>query len=164
MARGGGNSWQRMGRLNGSDAGAMAKPVWLCSNCRCWHEDYDRRGKLLKPTWCKFCSRPDFDHFDSSGEAKCWTALHLRVKAGEIRNLRRQVPFDLKTVDKDDYIVVWAKAYMDFVFEEADGDEWPEIVADFKPAAGMSPYAELKIRCLEAQGVTVRIITENGEV
>ncbi len=153
-----------MGRLNGSDAGKMAKPVWLCQNCRCWHEDYDRQGKLLKPTWCKFCSKPDFDYFMSKGEATCWGNLHLRVRAHEIRNLRRQVPFDLKTVDPDGNIVVWAQAILDYAFEELNDDEWREVIADFKPSEGMSPYAELKIRCLQAQGIPVRIITENGEV
>lgn len=164
MPRGGGEAWKRTGRLNGSDAAKMAKPVWLCSECRCWHEDYDRHGKLLKPTWCKFCGRPNFDYFHSSGEAKAWAALHLRQRAGEIRNLRRQVPFDLYTVDPDNTIVVWARAELDFTFDELSDGEWFPIVCDFKPVEGISPDASLKFRCLEKQGTPVRLITENGEV
>jgi hypothetical protein len=158
-------SWRRMGRVNGSDAGRMAKPVWLCSNCRCWHDDRDpRTGKLIKPTWCKFCKRPDFDYFHSSGEATCWCNLHLSQKAGEIRNLQRQVTFDLMTIGREGLPTKWAEIIVDYTFDEIRGGEWFPVVADFKPSEGMSPDAALKIRCLEKQGTPVRILTKNGEV
>lgn len=164
MAYNKGGAWKRTGRLNGSDAGRKAKPVWLCSNCRCWHQDYDHNAKLIKPTWCKFCARSDFDYFHSSGEAKCWCALHLRAKAGEIKNLRRQVPFDLMTIGREGLPCKWAQLIADFAYDELANGEWTPAVADFKPSEGMSPDAALKIRCLEAMGTLVRILTENGEV
>lgn len=156
--------WNRTGRLNGSDAGRMARPVWLCSNCRCWHTDRDTNNKLLKPVWCKFCQRPEFDYFHSSGEASAWCALHLRVKAGEVRNLRRQVPIDLLTVAKSGMARVWAQAVLDFAYDELVGGEWVAVTADYKPTEGISPDAALKIRCLDAMGIPVRIINSNGEV
>lgn len=157
-------SWRRMGRVNGSDAGRKAVPVWLCSNCRCWHDDRNAAGKLIKPLQCKFCGRAEFDYFHSSGEARMWCSLHLRQKAGMIRELRRQVPFDLMTVGRQGLACKWAELVVDFVFDEQDGDTWSRVVADYKPSEGMSPDAALKIRCLEAQGVPVRILTKDGEI
>ena len=161
-ARGG--SWKRTGRLNGSDAGRMAKPVWLCSNCRCWHDDRVN-GKLIKPAQCKFCGRMSFDYFHSSGEAGAWGLLHLRMRANEIRNLNRQVPFDLMTIGREGLPCKWAELVADFTFEELQDDgEWSLVVADYKPSEGMSPDAALKIRCLESMGTPVRILTKDGEV
>lgn len=158
-----GKSWRRMGRVNGSDAGRLAKPVWLCANCRCWHDDRDMNNKLIKPLHCKFCGGSEFDYFHSSGEAQTWCALHLRQRAGEIRSLRRQVPFDLLTVGREGLACVWATIVLDFTFEEPHGSEWSKVAADYKPSEGMSPDAALKIRCLESMGVPVRILTKHGE-
>lgn len=164
MARGGG-AWKRTGRLNGSDAGRMAKPVWLCQNCRCWHQDRDGAGKLIKPGQCKFCGRMEFDYFHSSGEASAWGMLHLRQRAGLIRNLDRQVALALMTVGKNGLACKWGELVADFTFEELQSDgTWMPVAADFKPTEGMSPDAALKIRCLEAQGTVVRIMTKDGDV
>lgn len=160
-----GGSWKRMKRVNGSDAGRMAKPVWLCSHCRCWHDDRGLDGKLIKPAQCKFCGRMQFDYFHSSGEASAWGMLHQRASAKEIRNLQRQVPFDLMTVGRNGLACKWAELVADFTYDEKQPDgEWLPVVADFKPTEGMSPDAALKIRCLEAMGTSVRIITRDGEV
>lgn len=157
-------AWRRISRLNGSDAGKMAKPVWLCAACRCWHSDRDAAGKLIKPMQCQFCGRFEFDYFHSSGEAQTWCKLHLRQKAGLIRNLRRQVKKDLLTVGKNGLACVWGYADIDFAFEELQGDHWVDVLMDHKPSAGASPDSVLKFRCLEAQGTPVRLTTENGEI
>jgi len=159
-----GRAWNRMGRLNGSDAAKMARPLWLCANCRTWHNDRDAKGKLIKPLECKFCHRIEFDYFHSEGEAQTWGKLHLRQRAGEVRNLRRQVPFPLMTIGRMGLACKWAELVADFTFDERRGDDWLPVVADYKPDAGMSPDAALKIRCLEAMGTPVRIITRKGEV
>lgn len=159
-----GKAWRRIGRVNGSDAGKMAKPVWLCSNCRCWHDDLDKNGKLHKPLECKFCHRFQFDYFMSRGEAETWGKLHQRQKAGEIRNLRRQVRKDLLTVGREGMACVWGYADIDFGYDELQGGEWIPVLADHKPSAGMSPDAALKFRCLEAMGFPIRILTTHGEV
>jgi len=157
-------AWNRIGRLSGSDAGKSARPVYLCASCRCWHTDTDSKGKLIKPLQCKFCERFEFDRFDSSGEAQTWCKLWLRVKAGEIRKLERQIKIDLLTVGREGLARVWASAVLDFSFEELRSGEWFPVVADHKPSAGMSPDAALKFRCLEAMGRPVRILTELGEI
>lgn len=160
-----GGAWRRMGRVNGSDAGRKAKPVWLCAHCLCWHDDRDLKGKLVKPLECKFCHRIDFDYFHSSGEAQAWALLHRRQRAGEVRNLRRQVKRDLLTVGRQGLACKWGEIILDFDFEERQRDgEWIAVSADYKPSEGMSPDAALKIRCLEAMGTSVRIITAKGDV
>lgn len=152
-----GRSWQRMGRLNGSDAAAMARKVWVCDRCGLWHYD--------KPDGCKTCGiLATFQFFHSEGEAKRWARLLMLVRAGEVRDVRRQVPFALMTIGPNGLPVEWAKLVADFTYDEKDGDEWVPIVEDYKPVAGPSPDAALKIRCLEAQGVRVRVMTAKGEV
>lgn len=152
-----GRSWQRMGRLNGSDAAAMARKVWVCDRCGLWHYD--------KPDGCKTCGiLATFQFFHSEGEAKRWARLLMLVRAGEVRDVRRQVPFALMTIGPNGLPVEWAKLIADFTYDEKDGDEWVPIVEDYKPVAGPSPDAALKIRCLEAQGVRVRVMTAKGEV
>jgi hypothetical protein len=145
-----------MGRLNGSDAGAMARKVWVCDRCGLWHYD--------KPDGCKACGvLATFQFFHSEGEAKRWARLLMLVRAGEVRNVRRQVTFPLMTIGPKGPIE-WAKLVADFTYDEKDGDDWVPIVEDYKAVAGMSPDAALKIRCLEAQGIFVRIVTSKGQV
>lgn len=155
--------WNRIGRLNGSDAARLARPLWVCAACRTWHNDRPA-GKLIKPLHCKFCGRSEFDYFHSEGEAQTWAKLHLRQRAGEIQNLRRQVPFALMTVGREGLACQWGEAVLDFTFDELRGGQWVPVRCDYKPAVGISPDAALKFRCLEAQGLPVRIITSNGEI
>lgn len=146
-------TWQRIGRMNGSDAGRMARKVYICRGCRTWH--YDK-----KPGQCLGCGRMDFDRYDSIGEAKRYAALELLQRAGEISDLRRQVPLDLLTVGRNGLAVKWGQFIVDAAYVEQGVQVWE----DFKPAAGMSPDAALKIRCLEAQGIAIRLHTEKGTV
>lgn len=155
-----GKSWQRFGRLNGSDAGRSARKVWVCQACGTWHYNGIKAG-------CMTCGvLAVFDYFHSEGEAKRWARLQQNQRAGYVRNLRRQVPFPLMTVGPAGLPVKWAEYVSDFVYDERDPktDEWSTIVEDYKPAAGASPDAVLKIRCLEAQGIRVRVMTKDGEV
>lgn len=150
MAKGG--AWKRFGRVNGSDAGRMARKVYVCCGCRLWH--YDK-----KPMQCD-CGRMDFDRYDSIGEAKRYATLQLLQRAGEISELRRQVPLDLLTVGRNGLAVKWGQ----FIVDAAYVEKGVQIYEDHKPAAGASPDSVLKIRCLEAQGITIRIHTEKGMV
>lgn len=57
--------------------------------------------------------------FDSKAEARYFGQLQIRLKAGEIQNLRRQVPFELAPA-----VVIWGRKrpplryVADFVWEE----------------------------------------------
>lgn len=157
-----GGAWKRMGRVNGSDAGAKAKPVWLCRGCGLWHHmAYDSRlQKLAKPAACISCGRMDFDHYHSTGEAKRYATLELLQKAGEISELKRQVPLSLMTIGPKGLPCEWGKMVVDHAYVESG----VQIYEDFKPSEGPSPDAALKIRCLEAQGYIIRIVTEKGYV
>jgi hypothetical protein len=65
--------------------------------------------------------------FDSAAESRDWAELNLRVRAGEIRNLRRQVVFKCtwNGVDICKYVA-------DFAFEEKREGEWHPVIADTK--------------------------------
>jgi hypothetical protein len=145
-----GGAWKRFGRLDGSRAGALARKVYRCVGCGEWH--YDK-----KPAQCR-CGRMDFDRFDSIGEAKRYASLELLQRAGEISNLRRQVPLDLLTVGREGLAVKWGQ----FVVDAAYVEKGEQVFEDHKPDSGASPDSVLKLRCLEAQGITVRIHTSKG--
>lgn len=148
------NAWRRTGRLSGADAGHKAIQVWICQRCGLWHD----RGK---PRGCMQCGElAVFDHFHSTGEAKQWVRYQLLERAGDISKLRRQVPLSLMTIDPRGQPIQWGELVVDFAFTERGVDRY----VDFKPVAGMSPDAALKIRCLQAQGIVVDIVTKNGEV
>jgi hypothetical protein len=149
MARGG--AWLRTGRVNGSDAAARRIIVHVCNGCGLWHE-----GK--KPAQCLSCGRMDFTRFDSKGEAKYFATLQMLERAGEISDLRRQVVLPLMTVGREGLPVQWSKMIVDYAYSDDTGAHF----LDFKPAAGMSPDSALKIRCLEAQGIIVEIVTSKG--
>lgn len=82
----------------------------------------------------KYASRRveiDGQAFDSKAEARYWGHLQLRLKAGEIRNLRRQVPFVLAPA----VVIAGRKRpplryVADFVWEEGG----KTVVADVKGA------------------------------
>lgn len=146
---GGKSNYRGRGRLAGADAAKLAKPIYICNGCGLWHDNG-------KPAQCISCGRMDFAHFHSTGEAKMWARLEQRQRVGLISQLERQIPFPLYTVDPNGKPVQWAKFVADFVYVENGVRK----VFDYKPRAGIGYDAELKIRCLEAQGVKVEIITD----
>ena len=102
----------------------------------------------------------DFETFDSMGEFKKYASLEMLQRAGEISDLRRQVVYPLMTIGRDGLAVQWSKLVIDYVYVE----KGETVVADWKPADGMSPDAALKIRCLEASGIKVTIFTSKGQI
>lgn len=66
--------------------------------------------------------------FASLKEARDYFDLKRRQMAGEIRNLRTQVPFRLEVEGKK-----VGKYVADFVYEEKQEGEWKKVVADSKP-------------------------------
>ncbi len=70
--------------------------------------------------------------FASRHEATCWAELKLREKAGEVEDIRRQVPFVLEVNEQ-----VIGKYVADFVFRERVNERglavrWRSVVADAK--------------------------------
>lgn len=141
-------AWRNFARINGSDLGRLAIKVHICCGCGTWYE-----GK--KPVQCDMCGRLDFDDFDSKTEAKRWANLRLLERAGEISDLQRQVPFPLMTITADGKPVRWATYLADFVYTENGS----RVVEDSKARSGISPEAALKLRCMEAAGISVRLTT-----
>ena len=112
----------------------------------------------------KFRNTPvevDGVRFDSKLEAKYYAALQLREKAGDIRNLRRQVTFAL---DVNGQTVCAFRA--DFVFEErapvetlwGEDERWVSVVADCKsPVTRREPAYRIKSKLMKAvHGITIR--------
>lgn len=113
----------------------------------------DLLGKL-KPPRSKYNAQPvivDGIRFDSRGEAKRWVELQLLERAGEIRNLRRQVVFPL-VIDGEPVLIRSegfpggraAKITLDFGYIENEA----EVTEDFK--GFFTPEAKLRIAVFEA--------------
>ncbi len=92
--------------------------------------------------------------FDSKLELRRWFALGLMEHNGEIKNLRRQVRYDL--IDKSDYGK--AISYVaDFVYEKDD----KTVVEDTKSSATKTPLYRLKKRLMaERYGIKIKEITD----
>lgn len=97
-----------------------------------------RAAKAAAPRRQKYANRRveiDGQTFDSKAEARYWGHLQLRLKAGEISNLRRQVAYELAPA-----VVIGGRKrpplryVADFVWEEGG----KTIVADVK---GVVPEA-----------------------
>lgn len=86
---------------------------------------------------------------DSTKEFNHWQSLQLRELAGEIRSLRRQVPFAL-VVDG----ILIATYVADFVFEEGAAT----LVVDVKsPPTRAKPEYRMKLKLMQAlHGIQIR--------
>ncbi len=102
----------------------------------------------------------DGERFDSKLEARVYAALQLREKAGEIRNLRRQVPFALFISGGE-----WYGRYTaDFVFEEkvmpflGIGTIYTKVVADAKSlhTRKLPAWQKIKILMMNCHSIEVK--------
>lgn len=93
-----------------------------------------RKKKAAKPSHQKYANQPievDGIKFDSKAEARYWNILKTRQKAGEIKNVQRQVVFELAPAVKIGGRMRPPLRYIaDFVFDEAG----KIVVADVKGA------------------------------
>lgn len=108
----------------------------------------------------KFGAQPttvDGIRFDSLREARRWGELRLMEKAGEIRNLRRQVRIPLQGRDgpvtfqpsgREAFYVA------DFAYEDR-GLGWAEVIEDSK--GHETPEFKLKRAILAAQGKEIKL-------
>lgn len=113
----------------------------------------------INPTRRKHGNVPtviDGIRFDSKHEAQVWVDLKLREKAGEIRNLQRQVSFPLEVAGTR--IQRWRA---DFVFWEQGGHVgWTWIVADAKSphTAALPAWKRTKALFESLYGMEVTIL------
>lgn len=124
---------------------------YLCAGCGAFYAK-------TPPGQCSACHAIAFDHFDSKAEAMRYARLKLREKTvGDIRDIRRQVNYDLLAPAPNGGTVVVAKYRADFVYEEAQGLTWVRVVEDCK--GHMTPLAGHKLKHMAAQGITVKLST-----
>lgn len=89
-----------------------------------------RLVSFAPPKPSKFGNKKTILHgqvFDSKREASRYAELLLLERNGELRNIRRQVLYELRVND-----VLIAKYYADFVYELRTRGKWDEIVEDVK--------------------------------
>ncbi len=89
--------------------------------------------------------------FSSKAEAARWKTLQLAEKVGAIRDLTRQVSYDLHAAGGN----LVGRYVADHVYRERQGDEWELVVEDVK---GMpTPLYEWKRKHMQAEyGIEIR--------
>lgn len=144
-------SFRHLPRISGARIGQLAQVRYVCHGCGASYP-------APKPAQCASCGRMDFARLDSKAEARRWAYLQVLERQGIIRNLRRQVSYDLKAPNLETGLIGNVARYIaDFVYEELVGDDWQFIIEDVK--GGITDVAALKLRWMEAQGLPVRITT-----
>ena len=123
-----------------------------------------RNGVLLtrvmsKQSSSKFRNRKtevDGIRFDSKHEAERWSELKILEKANQIRDLQRQVPFELIPAQKENGRVVEraVKYYADFVYFDHDGNL---VVEDAKSPITKTDVYKLKRKMMKAfKGIEIK--------
>ena len=94
--------------------------------------------------------------FDSKAEFERYCALHILLRAGEIRKLERQVRFDLLPSKRGEFRAEKPVAYIaDFVYEEKRGSEWVKVVEDVKGKRTESYVIKRKLM-LYIHGISIK--------
>ena len=145
------NQFRGFRKVSGAVAGNVRVKVYQCRNCGMMQPP----GR--KPVECMDCGHFRFTVHDSTGEAKRWASLCVLEKAGRIKDLRRQVRFDLMAARVLEGRTVTAKVgqyIADFVYVDLDaGGE--EVIEDYK--GNITDLAAWKIRHMEAMGFKVKL-------
>jgi hypothetical protein len=93
--------------------------------------------------------------FPSKGECAMYKVLEARQHKGLIRNLKRQVPYEI--IGRSAYGRA-LKAILDYEYEELVDGRWLRVRADFK--GKFTDVARIKFRLIaERYGFVVRIFT-----
>jgi hypothetical protein len=104
----------------------------------------------------------DGQRFDSKAEARRCGELLLLQRAGAIRELRRQVPFEIipAQIDRQGKTVYPASYLADFVYEEVDSHgRWNLVVEDLKGIRSEADCMKRKLM-LQVHGIDVREFLE----
>lgn len=83
--------YKKFRRLDAGQIAKKRKRIYSCRGCGQWHPE-------TKPTQCG-CGRMDFDHFDSTAEAKRYFELRMLENRGLISDLEKQKRFQLLVKD-----------------------------------------------------------------
>ena len=102
----------------------------------------------------------DGQEFDSRKEARRWAELKLLERAGEIRDLERQVTFELIPAQKDwngKVIERPVKYVADFIYTCDEKNGWKRVVEDVKSEATRTPEYIIKRKLmLERYGIRIK--------
>ena len=167
--------------LLGEKAGSKLKsePVWECRDCKMVY--YHALEKSGKDWICPNCEENgpgpgEVWYYQSRKEFNRWHVLNQAQKAGQIRNLRRQVPFTFEFemvtgLVSQDVVLMAGKRKLtyvaDFVYEENSGGYsepphagplktvWLEVVEDCKGAR--TPVYKIKKELMRVvNGIEIR--------
>lgn len=109
----------------------------------------------------------DGQSFDSKGEAARWAFLNMMCRAGQISNLRRQVPVELHAPVAGDpsALQVIGKYVMDFAyFPKGAVDSSFEVWEDFKSPATITGLFRWKRKHIEIEyGKKIRVVRKPTE-
>lgn len=100
------------------------------------------------------------EKFDSKREAAYWQELLLREKAGQITDVKRQVPFDLHCPSHHGAAFVVARFVADFTFRDVDpeGDYGRLHIADVKGGKVTQMFA-LKAKWMNLEyGIDIEVV------
>lgn len=91
--------------------------------------------------------------FDSTKEARRYDDLLLRLRAGEIRELKMQVDFTLQEAytDTEGNRVRAIRYRADFTYWKEDGESWEWIVEDVKSRATATAQYKIKKKLFRAK-------------
>lgn len=115
-----------------------------------WHQNFKVAPAIER-------TGPDGFVYDSKTEYQWWCVLNLRQRAGEIRDLARQMKFDL--VIKGQHVGDYTA---DFMYEERQKDgTWLRCIDDTKGFHDSLSKLRIKVfECLYDE--TVRIVKKDG--
>lgn len=99
------------------------------------------RKSKYRNTKCKALG----EKFDSVGERDRWYYLLEAEKQGKIRNLKRQVKFEM--VVEGNHI---CDMIPDYGYEIKNGTEWIQVISDFKGGYKIPPDWNIKQKLLKA--------------
>lgn len=138
-------------QLNESYRGDEKKENFGCSNLNVYSVNLryccmKKRFQFGRRKWNNTIVKTDDGTFHSKKELKRWEVLKLRLAAGEISNLRRQVRFQLKI---NDFLI--CSYISDFVYSE-NGKSIVEDAKGFR-----TPEYKLKAKMMKAiHGIDIR--------
>ncbi len=132
-----------------NEAHAMRRHIWICQSCHRWHDDG-------KPRTCDGCGGEAMWYMQSKRQAERAANLLFQRKMGYIRDLRFEVPFDVKINGKKVFTYRADAVYV----KTATGETVTEDTKASANPKAHDPVFRLKKACVEAMyGIEIKIAT-----